>query len=95
MSGQQKMSKGPKTRTYHGNKTTTQYKAPTSGLEHIVFKHGERMKPGSFKTMIGSMSEHMASTLKYGGPEASRAIKRAENPIYLEPDEPTAPATRK
>ena len=54
------------------------------------------MKPGSFKTMVESMAEHMAATLKYGGPEASKAIKRAENPVYKEPDEPTGiEATRK
>ena len=54
------------------------------------------MKPGSFKTMIESMAEPMASTLKYGGLEASKAIKRSENPVYKEPDEPTGDeATRK
>ena len=94
--GQQKMSEGAKTRTYRSTKVTTNYKAPTPGLEHIVFKYGEIMKPGSFKTMIESMAEHMAATLKYGGPEASKAIKRAENPIYKEADELTGDAaTRK
>ena len=46
------------------------------------------MKPDSFKTMVESMADHMAAMLKYGGPEASKAIKRAENPVYKEPDEP-------
>ena len=33
-----------KVRTYCVTKTTT-YKVPTSGLEHIVFEYGKRMKP--------------------------------------------------
>ena len=39
--------------------------------------------------MVESMAEHMAATLKYGGPEASKAIKRVQNPVYKEPEEPT------
>ena len=73
------MNEGAKSRTYHGTKTITSYKAPTSGLEHIVFEYGKKMKPGSFKTMVESMVEHMADTLKYGGPEVSKAIKREVN----------------
>jgi hypothetical protein len=88
MSGQQKMIVGAKS-TYRGTKAATSYKAPTSGLEHIVFEYGERMKPGSFKTMVESMAEHMSAALKYGGPEASKAIRKGENPIYKEPEEPT------
>ena len=46
--------------------------------------------------MVESMAEHMAATLKYGGPEASKAITRAENPVYEEPYESTGTeATRK
>ena len=74
---------------YRSTKPPTAYKAPTEGLLHVVFKYGERMKPGSFKTMMESMAEHMAATLKHGGPEASRAIKKAEAPGYEEPTEPT------
>ena len=59
---------------YRVTKATTNYKAPTLGLEHIVFEYGEKIKPGNFKTMTESMAEHMAATLKYGGPEASKAI---------------------
>ena len=88
MSGQLKMSEGTKMR-YHSTKTATNHKAPTQGLEHAVFKYGKRMKPGSFKTMVESIAEHIAATLKYGGPEASKAIKRAEAPTYEEPQEPT------
>ena len=47
------------------------------------------MKPGSFKTMMESMAEHMASTLKHGGPAASMAIKKAEAPYWKEPEEPS------
>ena len=62
------MSEGAKT-CYHGTRAATNYKAPTPNLEHIVFKYGERMKPGSFKTMVKLMAEHMVATLKYGRPE--------------------------
>jgi hypothetical protein len=54
------------------------------------------MKLGSFKTMMKLIAEHMATTFKYGGPEASKAIKKVENPVYKEPREPTGnTATRK
>ena len=43
--------------------------------------------------MIESMTKYMAATLKVGGPETSKAIKRAENPAYVEPDEPTGDNT--
>ena len=42
--------------------------------------------------MMESMAEHMVATLKHGGPEASRAIKKAEAPTYEEPTEPTGDA---
>ena len=87
-SGQLKMSENAKPK-YRGTRPSTAYKAPTEGLSHVVFEYGERMKPGSFKAMMESMAEHMAATLKHGGPEASRAIKKAEVPEYKEPDEPT------
>ena len=67
MSGQQKMSDDAM-RTHCGNKTVTQYRAPTLGLEHVVFEYGERMKPGNYKTIIESIAEHMAGALKCGGP---------------------------
>ena len=87
------MSENEKSR-HRGPKASTAYKAPTEGLLHVVFEYGEGMKPGSFKTMMESMAEHMAATLKHGGPEASRAIKKAEAPSYSdsEPEEPTGEA---
>ena len=51
-----------------------------------MFEYDEWMKPGSFKTMIKCMAEHMADKLKYGGPEASKAIKMGKKPTYTEPD---------
>ena len=76
-----------KARTYRETKSTT-YKAPTPGLEHIVFEYGKQMKPGSFKTMMESMAEHMAGVLKKGDPEAAKAIKKQQCPKYKEPNEP-------
>ena len=67
-------NKSAKARTYRGTKTTT-YKAPTPGLEHIVFEYGEWMKPGSFKTILESMSEYMVRVPKKGGPKAAKATK--------------------
>ena len=92
MLGQLKMNEGAKTR-YCSAKPSTAYKAPMEGLSHIVFEYGERMKPGSFKTMMESMAEHMTATLKYVGLEASKTIKRAEAPTYEEPSEPTGDAS--
>ena len=93
MSGQLKLKMSERAKAcYRSAKASTAYKAPTEGLLHIVFKCGERMKPGSFKTMMESITEHMAAMLKHGGPVASRAIKRAEAPTYEEPTEPTGDA---
>ena len=77
------MSENGKSR-HRGPKASTAYKAPTEGLSHVVFEYGEGMKPGSFKTMMESMAEHMAATLKHGGPEASKAIKKAQAPSYVD-----------
>ena len=82
------MSVGAKS-TYRDANAATSYRAPTAGLEHIVFKYGKKIKPGSFKTMVESMAEHMSAALKYGGPEASKAIRKGENPVYNKPEEPT------
>ena len=42
--------------------------------------------------MVESIAERMAATLKYGRPEASKAINRVEAPTYEEPTEPTGDA---
>jgi hypothetical protein len=95
MLGQQKMSECANA-GYCNTKAASNYQAPKLNLEHIVFGYCERMKPGSFKTMVKLMAEHMDAMLKYGGLEASKAIKRAENPVYKKPDKTTRDvATRK
>ena len=79
MSASLKMyNESAKARTYRGTKTTT-YKARIPGLEHIVSEYGKRKKPGSFKTMMKSMAQHMVrvGVLKKGRPEASKAIKNS------------------
>ena len=68
-----------KIHTYHVPKSAT-YKAPATGLEHVVFKYGDRMKPGTFKMMMELMAKHMAGALKKGGPEALKAMKNQERP---------------
>ena len=45
------------------------------------------MKPGSFKSMVESLANHMANFLKKGGSEAARAMKKQKKPIYEVPEE--------
>ena len=70
-----------------GGTTTTTYKAPTPGLDHILFKYGGQMKPGSFKSVMKSMAEHKTGVLRNGGPEATKVIKKQKRPTYKEPEE--------
>jgi hypothetical protein len=65
----------------------TIYKAPTQGLQHVIFEYGEWMKPGIFKSMMESLAEHMANIPKNGGPEAARAMKKQKKPMYEAPEE--------
>ena len=44
------------------------------------------MKPGSFKSIVESLAEHMANVLKTGGPEAARATKKQMKPMYEAPE---------
>ena len=82
----QKMKETTKARPQCGAKDTN-YKAPTQGLQHIAFEYGERMKPGSFKSMVESLAKHMVNISKKGGPEAARAMKKQKKPTYRAPEE--------
>ena len=79
MSALSKMNnESAKLRTYRGIKTTT-YDAPTPGLEHIMFKQGKQMKPGSFKTSHCSpnMKTKLRGMLKW------KDIKDSQDGILL------------
>ena len=40
------------------------FKAPTVGLEDVVFDYGAGMRPGDFQGYIERIAEHLAATLK-------------------------------
>ena len=70
-------------------------KAPTVGLEDVVFEFGVNMKPGEFQGSLDSLSGHLAGALKNGGAAAAKAIRKMRPPDLSEPDEPGENATSK
>ena len=70
-------------------------KAPTVGLEDVVFEFGANMRPGDFQGFIDSLSGHMAGALKYGGATAAKAIRKMTPPTFSEPAEPADPTNTK
>ena len=70
-------------------------KAPTVGLEDVVFEFGANMRPGDFQGFIDALSGHLAGALKYGGAPAAKAIRKMTPPTGTEPTEPTDPSSTK
>ena len=64
------------------------FKAPTVGLEDVVFDYGAGMRPGDFQGYIERIAEHLAGALKRQGPLASKAIKTQTVPTFVEPEDP-------
>ena len=64
------------------------FKAPTVGLEDVVFDYGSGMRPGDFQGYIERIAEHLAGSLKRQGPLASKAIKTQTVPTFVEPEDP-------
>ena len=64
------------------------FRAPTEGLEHVIFNYGAKMKPGEFQDHLEALAEHLARSMKKCGPMAARAIKKSEEPAFNYPDEP-------
>ena len=66
----------------------SQFKAPTVGLEDVVFDYGGGMCPEDFQGNIEKIAEHLAGALKRQGPLASKAIKTRVVPKFEEPEDP-------
>ena len=64
------------------------FKAPTVGLEDVIFDYGAGMRPGDFQGYVERIAEHMAGALKRQGPLASKAIKTQNAPSFMEPEDP-------
>jgi len=69
------------------------FKAPTQGLEHIIFDNAGTAKAAStFNLNVKAISEHIADYLKYDGPLAVLAIRELKAPTILFPPYPSDPS---
>ena len=64
------------------------FKAPTVGLEDVVFDYGAGMRLGDFQGNVERIAEHMAGKVKRHGPLAAKAIKTRVAPSFEEPEDP-------
>ena len=85
MAGGKPGSAPQKGRAYAGK---SQFKAPTVGLEDVVFDYGAGMHPGDFQGNVKKLAEHMAGAMKRLGPLASKSIKTQTAPVFVEPEDP-------
>ncbi|KAL7504016.1 hypothetical protein ACHAXN_001720, partial [Cyclotella atomus] len=64
------------------------FKAPTSGLESMIFKQGTAKDAAQFVETKKALAKHVGATFKYGNNMAQRAIDRLEAPTLDEPTDP-------
>jgi hypothetical protein len=78
-------------RSFTQKKTPT-FKAPTQGLEHIIFDNtGTAKAESTFNLNIDAISEHIANRLKYNGPLAALAVRELKAPTIIFPPDPRDP----
>ena len=71
------------------------FKATTPGQEDVIFEYGAGMRPGAFQGFLEALSGHMASTLKKGGAQAAKAIRKIKAPTLQEPADPASNTSKK
>ena len=72
------------------NKQT--FKAPTPGLEDVVFDYEGYGKPEDFKKFLNQLSQHVGVSFKYEAPTMAAAIRNLKEPNIEDPSdkEPSA-----
>lgn len=70
---------------------TTEYRAPTIGLEDKVFTIGSTMDAAKFETVKEELGKHFATQSWSDGADAAMAFETLTEPQYDEPDEPDPP----
>ena len=68
------------------------FKAPTSGLETVIFDYGLPKHTNDFTKSVEELSRHLAVTFKYASPSMVRAMTTLEKPdLDLPADLPDTP----
>ena len=70
---------------------TTEYRAPTVGLEEHVFTIGKTKDSAKFEITKEELGKHFATLSWSDGADASMAFETLTEPVYDEPPEPTIP----
>ena len=83
MAGGKQVSKAKREKT-----PKSPFKAPTVGLEDVVFDYGAGMRPGDFQGNVERIAEHLAGKLKRQGQLAAKVIKTRVAPSFEEPEDP-------
>ena len=67
---------------------TTEYRAPTVGLEDKVFTIGSALDAAKFETVKEELGKHFATQSWSDGADAAAAFETLTQPMYDEPAEP-------
>ena len=70
---------------------TTEYRAPTVGLEDKVFTIGSVLDSAKFETVKEELGKHFATQSWSDGADAVAAFETLTQPVYNEPAEPDIP----
>ena len=73
---------------------TTEYRAPTVGLEDKVFTIGSALDAAKFETVKEELGKHFATQSWSDGADAAVAFENLTEPMYKEPREPDVPKKR-
>ena len=71
--------------------STNDYRAPTVGLEDMVFTIGKTKYAAIFKVVKKELGKHFATQSWSDATDAARAFKILEEPIYNDPTESELP----
>ena len=89
--GESKSAAATGGRKWQGNKsssTKSTFRAPTKGLEAMVFDAGENMSAAEFIKINSALAEHIGVAFEKGGPTLAQALKDLKEPAFKDPDEP-------
>ena len=71
--------------------STTQYCAPTVGLEDNIFTFGKTKDTAKFKLVKDKLGKNFATQTWNNVADAARAFDTSKESVYIEPNEPHFP----
>ena len=70
---------------------TNEYRAPTAGLEDMVFTIGKTKDADRFEVVKEELGKHFATQSWSDAADAARAFEILVEPVYTDPEEPDLP----